>query len=86
MITFRATPEICRSIENIMSSRLIDRTSVMALALYALEVFLNQEEFKDRNLHEIVAYLEQLAPEEMPKFGQYSWGDPSTKKRRSVRH
>ncbi|MGN0869046.1 MAG: hypothetical protein ACI4O9_05940 [Akkermansia sp.] len=70
-ITFRCPETIMQAVENIMLDRDIDRTSVMKLALYLLTATLKRPDINEKDLWQLVRWLEAQAPEGMPTFAAF---------------
>lgn len=60
-----------RCMEEIMSERNLDRTSVIKLGLYMLACYIEREDVKKLGLAEIVSDLESRAPASMPSYGEF---------------
>ena len=75
VICFRATGMMCDSIERIMNERMIDRTTVIKLALYHFDTYMRREETKRKDLYEIVDDLEKDATRDQCRFARFSLSD-----------
>ncbi len=62
------------SLSRLMQERGLNRTSVIRLALYALDCFSRRRDVRGLTLHELVAELERLAPEQGMSFAQFIRG------------
>lgn len=71
--------------QKIMDERGIDRTSVIALALYILDVYMSREETRSMNLSEILDDLRAKARKDMPSFVKFSWGSKYRKNQELLR-
>lgn len=72
VICFRATDIMCEAIDRIMDERLIDRTTVIKLALYHFDTYMRQGKTRSKNLYEIVDDLEQNADPQQMRFASFS--------------
>lgn len=72
VICFRATDVMCEAIDRIMEERLIDRTTVIKLALYHFDTYMLRGETRTKNLHEIVDDLERKADPKQTRFAPFS--------------
>lgn len=72
IICFRATESMCDTINRIMDERLIDRTTVIKLALYHFDSYMRKHEVRQKDLYGIVQDLESEAAPEQEKFEQFS--------------
>lgn len=72
VICFRATESMCATINRIMDERLIDRTTVIKLALYHFDSYMRQMDVKEKTMHDIVRDLELAAAPEQSRFEQFS--------------
>lgn len=72
IICFRATAAVCAAIERIMDERLIDRTTVLKLALYHFDTYMRQQEVQSKDLHGIVRDLEAAAHPGQSPFAHFS--------------
>lgn len=72
IISFRATEPVCAVIERIMDERMIDRTTVMKLALYHFDSYMRRGDVQDKDLFDIVKDLENAAPAEQACFADFS--------------
>ena len=72
VICFRATDKMKKVIERIMDERMIDCTTVMKLALYHFDSYMQLESTKQRNLHEIVKDLEASAASGQESFVDFA--------------
>lgn len=69
IIIFRASEALCECIDRIMKERDIDKTSVIRLAIYVLCVWMGQAEIREMDLPRFIEALGNMAPEDMPAFG-----------------
>lgn len=72
VICFRATEAMCSSIDRIMDERLIDRTTVIKLALYYFDSYMRRMEVRNKTLFDIVNELENLAEPGQSCFAHFS--------------
>lgn len=72
VICFRATDKMKKVIERIMDERMIDCTTVMKLALYHFDSYMQFEATKQKNLHEIVKDLEASAASGQDSFVDFA--------------
>ncbi len=72
VICFRATGMMCNSIERIMNERMIDRTTVIKLALYHFDTYMRHEETRKKDLYQIVDDLERDASPDQCRFAHFS--------------
>lgn len=72
VICFRATDLMCSAIDRIMDERLIDRTTVIKLALYHFDTYMRRGATRNMNLYEIVEDLEQSAAPGQTRFAPFS--------------
>lgn len=72
VICFRATEPICATIQRIMDERLIDRTTVIKLALYSFDSYMRRLEVQAMNLFDIVEELEGGAMPGQSSFAHFS--------------
>lgn len=72
VICFRATELMCSTIDRIMDERLIDRTTVIKLALYHFDSYMRRGDVQKKNLFDIVQDLEDAASPEQSRFEQFS--------------
>lgn len=63
---------MCAAIDRIMNERLIDRTTVIKLALYHFDSYMRQLEVQTKDLFDIVKDLEQEAMPEQICFARFS--------------
>ena len=63
---------MCSTIDRIMDERLIDRTTVIKLALYHFDTYMRRGETRNMNLYEIVEDLEQSADPDQTRFASFS--------------
>lgn len=63
---------MCSAIERIMDERLIDRTTVIKLALYHFDTYMRKLEVQEKNLFDIVQDLESAATPEQTCFSNFS--------------
>lgn len=63
---------MCRVIERIMDERLIDRTTVIKLALYHFDSYMRRLEVQQKDLFDIVDDLERSAAPEQCCFAHFS--------------
>lgn len=80
IICFRASDTICSTIDRIMDERLIDRTTVIKLALYHFDSYMRQLETREKNLFDIVRDLEGQAAPEQGCFAHFSLPDKKKSK------
>ena len=79
VICFRATAPMCATIERIMNERIIDRTTVIKLALYHFDSYMRRREVQDKNLYDIVRDLEGAAEPGQSCFAHFSLSDRDKK-------
>lgn len=72
IICFRATDSIYEMINRIMDERLIDRTTIIKLALYHFDSYMRHIDVKEMDLFGIVHDLEQSAAPGQLRFEQFS--------------
>lgn len=72
VICFRATSAMCTSIERIMNERVIDRTTVIKLALYHFDSYMRRREVQEKDLYAIVHDLENHAEPGQSCFAHFS--------------
>lgn len=70
--TFKCTDAMQGAIQAIMEERLLDRTSVIKLALYMLTSYMSQEKTRSLTLHELVSDIEGQAPPNFPPYGDFA--------------
>lgn len=70
---------MCAVIERIMNERLIDRTTVIKLALYCFDTYMRRGESMEMDLFDIVRDLEGAAPPEQSCFAHFSLSSRETK-------
>ena len=70
-ITFRCPETIMQAVEHIMLDRDLDRTSVIKLALYLLTATMKRPDIDEKDLWQLVCWLEHQAPEGMPSFAAF---------------
>lgn len=84
VVCFRATSAMCASIDRIMRERVIDRTTVIKLALYHFDSYMRRSEVRDKDLYDIVQDLEDSAAPGQSCFAHFSL--PERDKRRTAFH
>lgn len=72
IICFRATEPVRTAIDRIMDERLIDRTTIIKLALYQFDTYMRRPEVKQKNLFDIVRDLEKAAAPDQVSFAEFS--------------
>lgn len=72
VICFRATEPMCAVIDRIMDERMIDRTTVMKLALYHFDSYMRRDDVQGKDLFDIVKDLEKAAPRNQGRFADFS--------------
>lgn len=63
---------MCATIERIMDERLIDRTTVIKLALYYFDTYMRRQEVQTKDLFDIVQELESAAMPGQSCFAKFS--------------
>lgn len=63
---------MCATINRIMDERLIDRTTVIKLALYHFDSYMRRKDVKKKDMYDIVRDLEGAATPEQSRFEQFS--------------
>lgn len=81
VICFRATESMCETLDRIMDERLIDRTTVIKLALYHFDSYMRKLEVKQKTLYDIVRDLECAAAPEQSCFAHFSLATKADHKR-----
>ncbi len=61
-VTFKCPSPALEFMQNMMEEKGIDRTSIIKLALYMFDGFMQDEEVRKLNLYELVERIEELAP------------------------
>ena len=72
IICFRATKSIHEMINRIMDERMIDRTTVIKMALYHFDSYMRDSNKKNKTLYDIVSDLEDAASPEQVCFEEFS--------------
>lgn len=80
VICFRASEAICDTIDRIMDERLIDRTTVIKLALYHFDTYMRSLDVRDKDLFDIVRDLEGAAMPEQICFAKFSMPEKDRRK------
>lgn len=72
IICFRATESIFEMINRIMDERMIDRTTIIKMALYHFDTYMRQQDVKEKDLYDIVQDLEYAAAPDQMCFEEFS--------------
>lgn len=70
-ISFKCSPSFQCSIQRIMNERNIDKSSIIKLALYLLDGYMQQDEIKKLNIFQLVDSIEKVGPQDRLDFGDF---------------
>ncbi len=71
-VSFKCSNSVTNSLNRLMVERAIDRTSVIKLALYLFDGYMQRSDVQRLNLFELVRHIEQEGPENRLSYGDFS--------------
>ncbi|MFI3243440.1 MAG: hypothetical protein R3Y56_04220 [Akkermansia sp.] len=70
-ISFKCSPLMLESMNHVMITRYLDRSSVIRLALYLLDSYMSQEEIAQGDLFLLVEKMEKICPNQEHSFSEF---------------
>ncbi len=70
-VSFKCSPLMFNSMNEMMIKRYLDRSSVIRLALYLFDAYMHQPDIIESDLYELVERLESLQPEGQMSFSEF---------------